>query len=250
MTPSADTPLPDPIRPNWVWRMFRLLFRNVFAFWMRYRARGCERLPATGGALFLINHQSFLDPMLVGLPLKRPVSYLARDNLFRVPLVGWVLRNTYVMPIRREAATTHSLRESLRRLEHGFFVGMFPEGTRSCDGAVARLKPGFVALVRRSDVPVIPIGIAGAHRALPRGSLVLRPRRVHVVFGEPITREELAPYLERGREADLVDLARDRLVACQREADEWRRDQEARVRRLPLSKSTRSAASRSKSSCE
>lgn len=244
MTQNPDH-LPDPLRPNWVWRLFRLLFRNVFAFWLRYRVRGCERLPAAGGALLLINHQSFIDPVLVGLPLQRPVSYLARDSLFRVPFIGWVLRNTYVMPICREAATTQSLRESLRRLEHGFLVGIFPEGTRSRDGAVAELKPGFVALLRRSRAPVIPVGIAGAHRAMPRGSLMLWPRRVHVVFGQPIPPQELAPWLERGREADLVRLARQRLIDCQQEAEQWRRGHDA-VR--PDTVSSTSAASRSMSS--
>ena len=64
------------------------------------------------------------------------MTFLARDTLFPVPFVGWVLRNTYVMPIRRDAATTETLRESIRRVEHGFYVGIFPEGTRSQDGSI------------------------------------------------------------------------------------------------------------------
>lgn len=217
------SPLPDPIHPNWVWRTFRLLFRNVFAFWMRYRARGFENLPPDGGALFLINHQSFLDPLLVGLPLRRPVSYLARDNLFRVPFVGWVLRNTYVMPIRRDAAATDSLRESIRRIEHGFYVGIFPEGTRTRDGSIGELKPGFIALLRRTRVPLVPIGIAGADRAMPRGVIFLRPQRVHVVFGEPIPPDVIQSLATKAREPELLELARQRLIDCQQQADVWRR---------------------------
>lgn len=221
-TLTAPAPaLPDPIHPNWVWRTIRAVLRNVFGFWMRYRARGFEKLP-DGGALFLINHQSFLDPLLVGLPLRRPVSYLARDTLFPVPLVGWVLRNTYVMPIRRDAATTESLRESIRRVEHGFYVGIFPEGTRSHDGTIGELKPGFVALLRRCRAPLVPIGIAGADDVLPRGTMLLRPRRVHVVFGDPIPPDVLEPLLRRGREAELLAYARERLQACHDEADQWR----------------------------
>ncbi len=68
------------------------------------------------------------------------------------------------MPISREAAGTESLRESIRRMEHGFLVGIFPEGTRSDDGALGELKPGFLALVRRAGVPVIPVGVAGPMR--------------------------------------------------------------------------------------
>jgi 1-acyl-sn-glycerol-3-phosphate acyltransferase len=181
-----------------------------------------ECLPREGGALLLINHQSFLDPLLVGLPLRRPVSFLARDSLFRVPVVGWILRNTYVMPINREAASTSSLREGIRRLNHGFYVGIFPEGTRSDTGEVGALKPGFLALMRRSKVPVHPVGIAGAFQALPRGARFLHPVRVRVVFGEAFTAEELAADGPEG-EAELLARIRHRIASCQQAAEEWRR---------------------------
>lgn len=218
MTSSPQAPLPDPVRPNPVWRTIRILLRNVFGFWMRYRAHGLERLPE-GGALLLINHQSFLDPLLVGLPLQRPVSFLARDTLFPVPFVGWVLRNTYVMPIRRDAATTESLRESIRRIEHGFYVGVFPEGTRTRDGRLGEFKPGFVALLRRCRAPLIPVGIAGAIDVMPRGSIFPRPRRVQVEFGLPIAFCELEPLLARGKEQELLSFARQQLERCVTEAE-------------------------------
>jgi 1-acyl-sn-glycerol-3-phosphate acyltransferase len=160
----------------------------------------------------------------VGLPLQRPVSFLARDTLFPVPLVGWVLRNTYVMSIRRDAATTESLRESIRRIEHGFYVGIFPEGTRSRDGSIGELKPGFVALLRRCHAPLVPVGIAGADQVLPRGAMFLRPRRVHVVFGTPIPRSEFEPLLAKGQEQELLAFARKKLSAYHAEADAWRRE--------------------------
>lgn len=220
-TPNA-VDLPDPVARNVHWRMFQFLMQNVFGFWLQYRARGIEHLPATGGALLLVNHQSFLDPLLVGLPLTRPVSYLARDSLFTVPFVGWVLRNTYVMPINREAASTASLREAIRRIEHGFYVGIFPEGTRTTDGNIGPLKPGFLALLRRTDVPVIPVGIAGADRAMPRGTLMLIPVPVRVVFGEPFDRAALLAF-GKSREDELLDQVRDHLVACHDEAETWLR---------------------------
>src|SRR5205809_1013122 len=88
----------DPERRNWVWWSFQVVLRLFFAVWLRYRARGHQQLAGCGGMLLVINHQSFLDPLLVALPLTRPVSFLARVSLFRVPVVGWVLRNTYVFP--------------------------------------------------------------------------------------------------------------------------------------------------------
>jgi 1-acyl-sn-glycerol-3-phosphate acyltransferase len=220
--PRTGTALPHPTRPNWFWLASRFVMRLFFAFWLRYRARGVERVPVSGGGLMLVNHQSFLDPLLAGLPFSRPVSYIARDSLFRVPVIGWILRNTYVIPINRESAGSESLRESVRRMQHGFLVGVFPEGTRSADGAVGPMKPGFIALIRRGKLPVIPVGVAGAHEAMPRNAWFPRPRRVCVVYGEPLTHAQIEPYTRRGREEELVELVRGRIIACQAEAEEWR----------------------------
>ena len=196
--------------------------RVFFAVWLRYRARGIEHIPATGGGLLLANHLSFLDPLMIGLPLSRPISYLARDNLFRVPLLGWLLRKTYVKPISRENATTATIRGTIERAEFGFLCGMFPEGTRSETGEMGEFKPGFIALARRMDLPIYPVGIAGTHLALGRKSFFLKPYRVRVVFGPPILPAEIAELKVRGREAELVEFVRHRVLACQREAEIWR----------------------------
>lgn len=224
---SAAPPLPPPDRRNATWFASQALLRVIFALCNRYRARGTERL-APGGGLLLINHQSYLDPLLVGLPLSRPVSYLARDSLFRVPVLGTFLRQVYVMPINREAAGTESLREAIKRMRHGFLVGIFPEGTRSTDGALGEFKPGFVALVRRAGVPVYPVGIAGAFDALPRGAKCLRARPIRVVFGEPFADGEL-----KGDPAAIAALARDRIAACAAEADAWLKGESDGNRGLP-----------------
>lgn len=194
----------------------------VFTFWLRYRVRGLEYIPAEGGGLVLSNHQSFLDPLLIGVPLKRPISFLARDSLFRIPIIGWILRNTFVRPISREKASTTSIREMVLRLDQGYLCGMFPEGTRSATGELGEFKPGFVALLRRTELPVYPVAVAGANLALGRSSFFLKPFRVCVVFGEPIHPEEIASLKERGREEELVTYVRDRVLGCQQQADAWR----------------------------
>ena len=224
-SPNLDEqPLPDPIRRNWCWATFQYVLRIVFAMMFRYRALGIERMPRTGGGLMLINHQSSLDPLLAGMALNRPISYVARDTLFLIPFIGWVLKNTYVLPINRESASSRLIKAMIRRLDHGFLVGMFPEGTRSVDGKVGEFKPGFIAMVRRSKVPIYPVGIAGAHLAMPKGARLPRFRRVRVVYGEPLTPEEIQPYLEHGREEELVQLVRERIITCQERAEQWRRD--------------------------
>lgn len=211
----------QPERRNWVWLGFQLVLRLVFALWLRYRARGYDRITHRGGMLLIINHQSFLDPILAGLPLRRPVSYLARENLFQVPFIGWLLRKTYVLPINRESAGTAVLREMIARLKSGFWVGIFPEGTRSADGKLGKIKPGFLALLRRTDVPVCPVGIAGADRALGRHHKFPHFSTVRVVFGEPIPAEQIAETLKLSETA-LLDLIRTRLEECMAQASDWR----------------------------
>ena len=225
MTASAPAPvavpeLPSPHERNWTWRVLQFFMQNLFTFWIRFRAKGFENLPP-GGALLLINHQSFIDPLLVGVALTRPVSFLARDNLFRVPIIGWILKNTYVMPIRRESAGTESIRESVRRLQRGFYVGVFPEGTRTNDGELGPLKPGFQLICKRAGVPIVPVGIAGAFAALPRGSWWLRPVPVRVVYGEPLSVEQVAYLCERGREAELLETVRSGMDAAHKAALGW-----------------------------
>lgn len=219
----SETPqLPHPTRRNWVWCVLQwMLLAIAHPFW-GVKIRGREKLPA-GGGLLLLNHQSFLDPIIFAMNLKRPVSYLARDSLFKVPIVGWILRKTYAMPISREAASTVSIREATRRMQHGFLVGIFPEGTRTADGKVGEFKPGFVALVRRGKVPVVPVGIAGTFQAYPRTAKIPRPGpRICLVIGDPITGDELQQLTQRGAEESLIATAHERVLACQREAEDWR----------------------------
>jgi 1-acyl-sn-glycerol-3-phosphate acyltransferase len=208
-------------RRTWNRIAIQLILRLIFAVWLQYRARGNEQLAGYRGLLFVVNHQSFLDPLLVGLPLRRPVSFLARDSLFRVPLVGWILRHTYVLPINRESASASSIRRVLARLHSGCWVGIFPEGTRSSDGRLGDLKPGFLALLRRAEVPVCPVGIAGAHAAFGRGKRFLHRASVRVVFGKPLMSAEVHRELDRGEEV-LLKLIRERIETCLTEAVHWR----------------------------
>lgn len=217
---STEQPSVNPHERNWVWRGFQLLMQNIFVLAFRYRVRGTEKLPA-GGALLLMNHQSFIDPLVAALSFKRPVSYLARHNLFAVPVIGTILRNTYVIPIRRNSAATESIRLAVERLRQGYYVGIFPEGTRSDDGCLQEMKPGFLAIIRRADVPLIPVGIAGAGAAYPRGAWFIRPRTVRVVIGEPITLEEVQQHSQRGREEEFMSLIRTRMETAMQAAQTW-----------------------------
>ena len=215
--------VPSPLVRGWLWVILQTIIRSFFNVWLGYRAIGFQPLEKEGGALILANHQSFLDPLLIGIPLHRPISFLARETLFHSPVLGWILRNTHVMSINQEAASTASMRQTIRALQQGYLVGIFPEGTRTENGLMNELKPGFTAIVRRAKHPIYPVGIAGAYQALPMKSGFLKPTRVRVVFGKPITLAELEQFSGRDQDAALIELVRSRIAACCDAAEIWRK---------------------------
>lgn len=150
------------------------------------------------------------DPPLVGLTCPRRMNYLARETLFRVPLLAPLIRFLDAIPIDREGTGLSGLKETLRRLKRGELVLIFPEGTRTSDGEVAPLKPGFIAVARRSKVPLIPVGLDGAYQAWPRTARLPRTGRIGVSIGQPITTDEVAQLSDDA----LVQLLESRIRAC------------------------------------
>src|SRR6478672_4757897 len=165
----------------------RVLCRAIAVWLYGLRFAGRENWPATGGGLICANHQSMFDPPLVGLTCARRMNYLARDTLFRVPGLAQLITFLDAIPIDREGGGLAGLKETLRRLKAGEFVLIFPEGTRTRDGRVAPLKPGFIAVARRSRVPLIPVGLDGAYQAWPRSAAFPHLGHIAVVIGEPIS---------------------------------------------------------------
>lgn len=214
MTQTTAAPQQGKQR-NLVWRTIQFVLQIVFGLWLRYRSKNKQNLTDLEGALLLVNHQSFLDPLLVGLPLQRPVSFLARDSLFRIPVISWIMRKTYVIPISRSAASTESMRKAIDRIQQGYLVGIFPEGTRCTDGSIGEIKPGFISLIRRAKCPVVPIGIENAYNAYTKGAKLLRPAPVAVSFGPPLDPERLKELAARGREDELLAWIREELLEQQ-----------------------------------
>lgn len=176
-------------RRNWLWIMLHLVLYPFFRLWVRTRAVHVDRLNPEQGGILLINHQSYLDPILVAVHIARPVAYLARDSLFRVPFLGFILRHCFVIAISRSAFRGSSVHTALERLEHGFLVALFPEGTRS-SGPPNEFRRGFLSIARRTESPVYPVAVVGADQVMPKGAWIPRPKTVTVVYGQALTPEE------------------------------------------------------------
>ncbi len=196
----------------------RVMSRLVAVWLFGMRVAGREHWPAAGGGLVCANHQSYFDPPLVGLTCDRRMNYLARDTLFRVPVLSQLIRFLDAIPIDRDGGGLAGLKETLRRLKAGELVLIFPEGTRTSDGEVAPLKPGFIAVARRSKVPLIPVGLDGAYQAWPRTALFPRLCRLGVVIGRPILPDEVAQLSDE----DLLAELEQRLLDCHAQACEMR----------------------------
>jgi cytidylate kinase len=191
-TETNDSPGGDRSRGLYYWyRAVQFLCAGLSLILFRWRARGQANIPPDGGVLLVCNHVSFLDVFFLGIPLERPLNYMARSTLF-VSLLGVLIRSVGGFPIQREGIGASGMKETLKRLKAGGIVALFPEGTRSPDGELGPLKPGIAALAARVGVPVVPASLAGLYESWPRTHLVPVPHPVRVHYGQPILPHELA----------------------------------------------------------
>jgi 1-acyl-sn-glycerol-3-phosphate acyltransferase len=165
------------------------LFRVLFT----YDCAGEENVPATGGAVISANHPSYLDPILLSLQVKRPILFMAWDALFRVPVVGALMRLLGAFPVDTRQGRGRAAYESARALvEQGSLVGIFPEGKRSRSGWMEEdLRAGAARLALETGAPLVPATIRGAFRAWPYFRALPEPAKIHVRYHEPI---DPAPY--------------------------------------------------------
>ena len=166
-------------------------FRALYKFYFRWRVYNAERVPLEGGVILASNHASFLDPPLVGAGVKRGINYLARENLFRFPVMGWVLRHWQVVPVDRDGGGAAGLRAILDRLLAGGAIILFPEGTLTRDGKLQPARSGIGLTVIKSTAPVVPVRVFGTFDAYGRHLRFPRPHRVAVKYGQPMSFEEL-----------------------------------------------------------
>jgi 1-acyl-sn-glycerol-3-phosphate acyltransferase len=153
----------------------------------RVEARGTEHVPATGPFLIVANHSSFLDPPMVGGMTPRRLTFLAKAELFRIPVFGALIRRLGAQPVRRDGADPSALRTAQRVLQDGGALLVFPEGTRGDEGVLRPAKPGAALLAMQTGVPVVPAYVRGSGRAWPRGRRLPRPAKVVVTFGPPLS---------------------------------------------------------------
>jgi len=158
------------------------------------RVFGRHNEPSEGGVVYISNHQSFLDPMLIGFGLVRPVNYMARSTLFDTPGLNQLMTSLNAFPLKRGTADTGALKEAMRRIKRGGQVLIFAEGTRTRDGRIAKLLPGVSLLAQRAADGIVPVVIDGAFEAWPRTNPLPGLGNIVVSFGQAIPREEVRKF--------------------------------------------------------
>lgn len=169
-------------------------------FWLQFRLRveGREHEPPTGPVLAVCNHVSAADPPIAGVALRRRARYMAKHELFQVPVLGSWLRSIGAFPVRRGEADRRSLRTAMTALARGEVLIMFPEGTRSADGRLMPAEPGAALMALRTGVPVLPMAVIGTQHAMPKGARFPRHVPVVVRIGPVIAVPRYEGRIDRG----------------------------------------------------
>jgi len=199
----------------------RFVIRPVFWVLFRPRVTGKENVPPTGPVIIASNHLSFIDSLVIPTVAPRRVRLLAKAEYFTGSgISGWFTRTLFTAlgahPVEREThrAAQAALDTALSVLHQGDAFGLYPEGTRSRDGRLARGKTGVAWLALTADCPVVPVAVHGTDRIQPVGARWPRPARVSVTFGKPLTFPEHRGLAGKGRaRREVTDAIMEQIAA-------------------------------------
>jgi len=196
------TPVLDVFRPS---------VRAISRFYFGLRLCGIEHIPDEGPLVIAPNHQTYADPVLVTIPVCRPIYYMAWKRLFAVPGLGWLIRKLRAFPVEIDSTDPQATREAARLLQAGQAVMIFPEGGRSLDGHVGHFKLGAFRLATSLGASVLPVTIAGGYEAWPPGRALPRPGRMTITYHAPLRPHPGLPDREAAR--DLAERTRAVIMA-------------------------------------
>lgn len=158
----------------------RAILRLYFRFFYKWKIFGKEHVPKTGPVILASNHISNLDPPVLGCSIDRQVHYMAKEELFHIPILSFLIKNFGAFPIRRGASDRKAIKTALHLLQEGKVLGVFPEGTRSKTGEIGKGLPGAALFALKTDAVVIPVGIVSNYKWF---------QPISIQFGEPVSLE-------------------------------------------------------------
>ncbi|MDR2811649.1 MAG: 1-acyl-sn-glycerol-3-phosphate acyltransferase [Endomicrobium sp.] len=166
-------------KSSFLFLLGRQMFRIMFKLFYRYCIEGSQNIPNTGGAVIAPNHISFFDPPLTGAAMKRPLYFMAKKELFDIPVFGWTIKQTNAFSVKRGVQDMSAVKHAFSLLEKGRLLLMFPEGTRSRDGKLGKARAGAGMMACSAQVPLIPVKIENTN-------MMLKFKRIKIKYGKPI----------------------------------------------------------------
>ena len=220
---------PDaPLWRKFVFRASYSISTAAITLGFSLRTAGMHNMPLMGSALVVANHQSYFDPVLVGIAARRELVYVARKTLFRNRFFNALISAYNAVPIDQDGLGLDGIRTVFGQTELGRAVLIFPEGGRTLAGPMEPFKPGIHLLIKKTKATIVPVGIAGAYEAWPCWRpypipaplfLPARPGAIGVVIGDPVPASH---FTELPRDKSLADLF-DRIAALRDRAEKLRR---------------------------
>jgi len=174
-----------------LYRFARFVLRVMCVLLYRLEARGIDNIPREGPVVLCSNHKSLQDPITLGVWVPRKVHYMAKEELFRIPLFGSLIRAVGAFPVKRGGVSKEAIRTAITLLQGGNVMGIFPEGTRN--ESVGMGKRGAVTMAIRGGATVVPVALVGEYRVF---------RKMLAVYGSPI---DLTPYKEQGTSESMEE---------------------------------------------
>jgi 1-acyl-sn-glycerol-3-phosphate acyltransferase len=165
--------------------------------YFRGRVYGAERVPQQGSLVVVANHASDFDPPILSCSVRRPVSYMAKEELFKVPVLSRAIQLYGAYPVKRGSADRSAIRAALAQLEAGWAVGIFLQGTRTPDGRIPEPKLGAAMIAAKAQAPLLPVSLWGTEAIISKGDRLPHPVPLTIRIGEAIAppastnREEL-----------------------------------------------------------
>ncbi|NEQ44561.1 MAG: 1-acyl-sn-glycerol-3-phosphate acyltransferase [Leptolyngbya sp. SIOISBB] len=177
----------EPFASLLLYYLFKWTVVNpTFRLYFRGRVEGAQHVPKQGPLLVVANHASDFDPPLLSNCVRRPVSFMAKEELFNVPVLAPAIRLYGAYPVKRGSADRSAIREALKQLEQGWAVGVFLQGTRTLDGRIPNPKLGAALIAAKAQAPLLPVSLWGTQRILPNDSKLPRSQPLTVRIGKPI----------------------------------------------------------------
>jgi 1-acyl-sn-glycerol-3-phosphate acyltransferase len=182
--------------------MFYYFARSICAKYLKifnkWTVEGKENLPSNGPVVMVGNHNSLWDPLVIGCSIDRPIHFMAKEELFRIPIISkLVIEKLCAFPVKRGQADRNALRIASELLKKGEMLGMFPEGTRSRTGELLSFHPGAALFALRSSAPIVPAALIGTKTTFPnslRGNIKVRigkPLAYTDLYNKKITAEDM-----------------------------------------------------------